>query len=555
MSEGGKSAGSGKPSLLKLLASDAPSGVVVALVALPLCLGIALASGAPLLSGLITGIVGGVVVALLSGSPLSVSGPAAGLTVIVLAGIEGLGYPAFLTAVVLSGIMQIGFGLLRGGVFGYYVPAAVIRGMLAAIGFILILKQVPHLVGFNADYMGDADFSQADGRNTFTEIPFAIGHMHAGSAIIGVVSLVLLFISDKLQWAKRVRWAPAPLIVVSLGIGLNYAFGSAAPDLQGRGDLLVSLPTAESGGIAGQALTLWSQMQLPDVGAITNSAVWTTAITIAIVASIETLLCVEAIDKLDPLKRESDTNRELFAQGVGNAVAGALGGIPMTAVIVRGSANVQSGAQSRLSSFVHGVLLVMSVLVLPHVLNLIPLASLAAILLHVGYKLAPLTLIKEVLTTARSRALAFGTTFLGILFTDLLIGVALGSVVSVFFILRASTQNAFSVKVKDDPPDGEQHMHRHIILGEHVPFLAKAQLRHALAELPNGSFVQIDASETRSIDADVVEVLHDFEVSAPDRNITVELRDVPAPVSLGGHGQVAKKAEKSADTDAQPELV
>ncbi|MCH9688412.1 MAG: SulP family inorganic anion transporter [Deltaproteobacteria bacterium] len=503
------------------LRHDAPAAVVVFLVALPLCLGIALASGAPLMAGLITGIVGGLLVSWLSGSPLSVSGPAAGLTVVVLSGIETLGsYEVFLMAVALSGIMQIGLGVIRAGIIAYYFPSNVIKGLLAGIGCILILKQIPHAVGFDADFEGDLDFLQPDGRNTFTEIPYALGHFNLGAVIIAAVGLLVVVLWARSRRLQSMRWLPGPLVVVTLGILLNEAFYSLAPSLANTGDLLVNL--GEGG--------LLSQLRLPDFSQWQNPDVYTIAATIAAIGSVETLLCVEAVDKLDPFKRSSNTNRELRAQGIGNFVAGMIGGIPMTAVIVRGSANVQSGGRTRMSAFLHSVLLVVAVLAVPWLLVKIPLAALAAVLLHVGYKLAPVSLFVRMYRRGWEQFIPFMVTILAILFSDLLKGVAIGMACAVFYILRANLATPYFMHSKAVTEDEDKRV-IHIELSENVTFLNKASVNRALQELPDHSVVEIDGSHATYIDRDVLELIEEFREAAPLRGIGVSVNSVPTPDS------------------------
>ncbi|MEM9461390.1 MAG: SulP family inorganic anion transporter [Myxococcota bacterium] len=500
------------------LGYDLPASVVVFLVALPLCLGIALASGAPLMAGLITGIVGGLVVAWLSGSPLSVSGPAAGLTVIVLSGIEELGsYEVFLLAVVISGVFQLLLGLVRAGLIAYYFPSNVIKGLLAAIGIILILKQIPHAIGFDGDYEGDMGFIQPDGRNTLTEIPYALGHFHLGAVVIALVGLGVLILWSRSERLKSIRWMPGPLVAVALGIGLNEMFGATLPDLANRGDLLVDLGKG----------SLLSEIRFPDLSALGNADVYVVGATIAAVGSVETLLCVEAVDKLDPFKRSSDTNRELTAPGVGNMVAGALGGIPMTAVIVRGSTNVQSGGRTPMAAFAHSLLLLGAVLAVPWLLTRIPLAALAAVLLHVGYRLAPVTLFMQMFRRGWDQFIPFLVTVLAIVFIDLLWGVAIGMACAVFYILKANLATPYFMHGKTATEDGRGVIH--IELSENVTFLNKASVNRALHQLPDGCAVELDGSHATYIDRDVLELIEEFRQSAPMRGIDVLLTHVPSP--------------------------
>lgn len=517
------------PSPLSQIKHDVPSSIVVFLVALPLCLGIALASGAPLFAGLITGIVGGVVVSWASGSQLAVSGPAAGLSAIVLAGITSLAdYRAFLLAVVLAGGLQLVLGFVRAGIIAYYFPSNVIRGLLAAIGALLILKQAPHALGLDTDFMGDEGFFGADARNTFSEIAYAITHLRWGALIVSAIGLGVLFGWDRIPEKRRPKWLPAPLIVVALGLGVNQVLLTSAPSLAISSEHLVALP-------AGGPSALIAALQFPDFTRITDIDVWQLALVLAIVASIETLLCLEAIDKLDPYKRVSPADRELKAQGLGNLVAGMIGGLPMTAVVVRGSANVQSGARTKMSSFLHGIWLLVAVLALPSVLNLVPLAALAAVLIHVGYKLSPVSLFRKMFALGWNQFLPFAATFVAILLTDLLKGVAIGLAISVFFILKRSMESPYFMSHHEKHADfGVPYVR--IELAEHVSFLHKAAVIKALQEIGHGSFVEIDGSRSRHIDRDVLEIIYDYRTESKLKNIQVELVEIPsigAPV--GGH--------------------
>lgn len=505
--------------LLSNLKTDLPSGLVVFLIALPLCLGIALASGAPLFSGLITGIVGGIVVGSLSGSKLSVSGPAAGLTVIVLSAIDSLGsYEGFLVAVVLAGIFQLIFGYIKAGIVSHYFPSSVIKGMLSAIGIILILKQIPHAVGYDADYEGDLDFTQPDGENTFTELLKALDYFELGAVIIFIVSIAILLIWDnpKLKSKQFFKLIPGGLVVVLIGIIINQIFILTSPELYLKSSHLVSIG-AESGLAA-----FFDKLAFPDFNYLFNKEVYVVAITIAIVASIETLLCIEAIDKLDPEKDVTSTNRELKAQGVGNIVAGLLGGLPLTSVIVRSSANLDAGAKSKLSAIIHGILIFIAVVFLTSFINLIPLASLAAILILVGYKLAKVQIFKKMYSIGWDQFLPFVITILAILFTDLLKGIGIGMVVSIFYILKNNYQHAFYFEKKKSADSKEIK----IKLSEDVTFLNKGNLLVTLRNIPNDTKVLIDGSKTRNIDHDVKEVIQNFIQSAEHRNIEVSLKSM-----------------------------
>lgn len=500
-------------SLIGTLKADLPASVVVFLVAVPLCLGIALASGAPLFSGIIAGIVGGLVVGSLSGSQLGVSGPAAGLAVIVLSAITTLGaFEAFLVAVVLAGAMQIAMGYARAGIIGYYFPSSVIKGMLAGIGLTIILKQVPHAVGHDATPEGSLGFAQSDGENTFSSLGQMLDFVEPGALIVTCVALALLLLWERPQ-IKRFKgavWIQGPLVAVVAGIALNEAFKVVAPSLALAPSHLVQIPAAD--GFSG----LLSLLTLPDFSQLANPAVYTTAITLAVVASIETLLCVEATDKLDPHKRITPTNRELKAQGVGNIVSGLIGGLPLTQVIVRSSANIQSGAQSKLSAILHGVLLLVAVVTIPTLLNRIPLAVLAAILFTVGYKLAKPALIRAIYRQGPQQFAPFAVTVVGILATDLLIGIGLGMAVAFFIILVNNYNNPFFVD--RDPTSAVR-----IELSEDVSFLNRAAVVRALAAIPAGAKVVIDASRSMNVDHDVYEIVKEFEQRAAAEGIDLTL--------------------------------
>lgn len=510
----------------KYLKNDVPSGLVVFLVALPLCLGIALASGAPLFSGIIAGIVGGTVVAFTSGSSLSVSGPAAGLTVIVHNAITGFGsYETFLMAVVLAGLIQIALGFLKAGIIGYYFPSNVIKGMLAAIGIILILKQIPHAIGYDVDNEGDFYFIQADGENTFSEIINSLNHIHPGAVIIAIVSLVILILWEQpfLKKYSFFKTIPGALIAVVVGILINEWFKSG--DLFLSGDKLVRLPVANS------AEEFIGQFTMPDFTALSNSQVYFTAITIAIIASLESLLSVEATDKLDPHKRNTPANRELKAQGLGNFVSGLIGGLPLTAVIVRSSANIHAGAKTKLSAIVHGVLLLSSVVLLASLLNKIPLSCLAALLIMVGYKLAKISLFRSMYKMGWDQFLPFVTTVIAIQFSDLLRGIAIGMAVSIFFILRNNYRRAYIYREEEKYEGGNIT----IQLAEDVTFLNKGSIVSTLDQLPTNSNVTIDGSKSHSIDADVLEIIHDFKSTAEHKNIKLELKNIPEFNGVAGH--------------------
>lgn len=492
---------------------DFPASIVVFLVAVPLCLGIALASGAPLFSGIIAGIVGGIIVGILSGSPLGVSGPAAGLAVIVLTAIQDLGaFDIFLLAVVIGGVIQLVLGYAKAGIIGYYFPSSVIKGMLAGIGVLIFLKQIPHAFGFDKVPEGTTSFQQEEG-NTFTEILAIFQHpenITTGAVIITLVSLAILILWEQ-KFMKKIsifRIIQGPLVVVVTGIVLAIVFNTI-PGLQLSGDHLVDIPVATNFEEMKGLLTF------PDFSAIGNSSVWLTGITIAVVASLETLLCVEATDKLDPYKRVTPTNLELKAQGIGNIVSGLVGGLPVTQVIVRSSANIQSGGRTKLAAIIHGFLLLISVLAIPIVLNMIPLASLAAILFLVGYKLAKPVLFKTMYKLGWTQFIPFIVTIVGIVFTDLLIGIGLGLVVAIFYILLNNFKRPFFFSADNHLNDGTIR----IELSEEVTFLNKAAILNTLKEIPENSKVIIDASRTETIDHDVLEIFEDFKQNAAYKKI------------------------------------
>jgi MFS superfamily sulfate permease-like transporter len=498
--------------LKKNLKKDIPSSIVVFLVALPLCLGIALASGAPLFAGLIAGIVGGVVVASISGSQLSVSGPAAGLTVIVLNSITDLGsYQIFLVAVVLAGIMQVILGIIKAGTIGNYFPSSVIEGMLAAIGLTLILKQLPHALGVDTDFFGDEGFFQQDHENTFTAISSAVSHLSIAALVISVLSVAVLIIWPKF---KKLSVVPAPLIVVVIGVVGALLFNGGAEAL--RSTQLVSIPVVKN------AADFFGLFSMPDFSALTNPKVYMVALTIAVVASLETLLSIEAVDKIDPIKRVSPTNRELVAQGAGNMVSGMLGGLPMTSVIVRSSANVNSGARTKMSAIFHGVLLLLSVLFIPKIINLIPYACLAAILLVTGYKLTRIALFKHMYHKGWDQFVPFVVTIVAVLLTDLLKGVAIGMAVSIFYLLRTNMRNVFFYKIQEE---GNKKNIR-IKLAEEVSFLNKAAIQVLLTGIPKETNVIIDGSNSRYIDPDVLETIFNYKHNAYTKGIIVTLEHI-----------------------------
>jgi MFS superfamily sulfate permease-like transporter len=505
------------------LKQDAPSSLVVFLVALPLCLGIALASGAPLFSGLIAGIIGGLIVAPLSGSPLGVSGPAAGLAVIVYGAIEELGaYPTFLAAVVVAGIVQVLLGVLKAGVIGYYFPSSVIKGMLSGIGIIIFLKQIPHAFGYDVDPEGDMSFIQQDGHNTFSEFKYMMEAISPSATLIAGLGLLIMILWER-PFMKKLSFTTiiqGPLVAVVTGILLKLYFdGKEGWEL--IGDHLVSLPETE--GLSG----FIGQFSTPDFSAFLNPAIYTIGITMAVVASLETLLCVEATDKLDPYKRVTPTNRELLAQGTGNIVSGLVGGLPITQVIVRSSANIQSGGRTKASATLHGALLLISAFAIPSILNLIPLAALAAILLIVGYKLAKPSMIVGMWKKGSNEFIPFAVTVVGIVLTDLLMGIALGLAVAIVSILWDN----FKVPYKFDIRNYNVGAPIKIEFSEVVSFLNKASIQQTLNTIPPNSTVLLDASQTLRMHPDVHEIIQEFKVNAATKDITLELIGFEATVS------------------------
>ncbi|WP_109833085.1 SulP family inorganic anion transporter [Reichenbachiella versicolor] len=505
-----------KTGLFDNLKYDIPASLVVFLVALPLCLGIALASGAPLFSGIIAGVIGGIIVGSISGSSLGVSGPAAGLAAIVLSAIEDLGsFDIFILAVVIAGAFQVLLGILKAGVIGYYFPNAVIKGMLSGIGIIIILKQIPHALGYDKDPEGDMSFIQPDGHTTFSELAYMLDSVTPGVMIVTAICMTILIIWEqpfikKLSFAKLI---PGPLVAVIAGVVLEWFF-DGIPSLDITEEHLVSIPVAKS------VPKFLDQFTTPDFSQLGNLHLYVVAFTIAVVASLETLLSVEATDKLDPEKRVTPTNQELIAQGCGNIVSGLIGGLPITQVIVRSSANIQIGAKSKLSAIVHGVLLMGCAIIIPHILNMIPLASLATVLLVIGYKLAKPSIFKEIYNKGLSQLIPYLITIIGIVFTDLLTGIGLGMIIAFVQILWIN----FKTPYHYDPDSQKSGEPIHIQLSENVSFLNKAGILNTLNLFKSGSHVIIDTTKTKTIHPDVIEMLDDFKnLQAPKRNIQVEI--------------------------------
>ena len=508
---------------------DLVAGIVVFLVALPLCLGIALASNAPPIAGLIAGIIGGIVVGSISGSHTSVSGPAAGLAAIVVAQLSALGsFEAFLLAVFMAGLLQIGLGIARAGSLSAFFPTSVIKGLLSAIGVLLILKQLPHVFGDDNDPEGEMAFFQPDGENTFSELFSALlANYHLGAALVGVSSVIILVLWNRIPYLKSI---PAALVVVAFGIGMQILFENADPEWSIQGNHLVIIPPADGG--------VMSYITFPDFSAWSDSGVYFAAVTIAIVASLETLLNLEAVDKLDPQQRNSPSSRELVAQGIGNTMSGLIGGLPITSVIVRSSVNVSIGAKSKLSAVFHGVLLVGSVLLFPALLNRIPLAALAAILLVTGFRLASPKLFKQMWSQGRYQFAPFIITLVAIVMTDLLIGVIIGLVVSLMFILNSSLRTPVR-RVVETKTTGDVV---HIELANQVSFLNRAALMQILDKAQTGAELLIDASESDYIDPDILGVIREFkEKTAPARGVKVRLSGFREKYNLANDGGTSEQ--------------
>jgi MFS superfamily sulfate permease-like transporter len=511
--------------IFKELKSDLPASIVVFFVAVPLCLGIALASGAPLFAGIIAGIVGGIVVGIASGSPLGVSGPAAGLAVIVLTSITAIGsWPAFLLAVVLAGILQLILGYAKAGFIAYFFPNSVIKGMLTGIGLLIILKQIPHALGYDKDAEGDLSYLQSDNSTTFSSITNALNAITPGAVLISAIAIAILIFWDKVLMKKHkiFQVIQGPIVVVVLGIAMNYMYQAGALNFSLAADQVVRLPVANS------LTEFFSFFTFPDFSAITNFKVWEVAVVLAIVASLETLLCVEATDKLDPYKRVTPTNRELKAQGLGNVLSGMIGGLPITQVIVRSTANITFGGKTKMSAILHGVFLLISAITIAGLLNMIPLASLAAILIIVGYKLAKPALFKQMYKLGWEQFIPFVATVAGILATDLLKGIAIGILFGIFYTLRHSYRNSHHMK-EVITTEEDQQVH-HIELAQEVSFFNKASVVRALEAIPANSRVIIDFSKSKSVAHDVIEIIQNYRINAKAKNIAVETVNFIEPV-------------------------
>ena len=528
---------------MKDLKYDIPAGIVVYLVALPLCLGIALASGAPLMSGIISGIIGGIIVGSLSGSSTSVSGPAAGLATVVLASITQLGsFETFSVALLIAGVLQLIIGCFKGGAIANYIPSNVIKGLLAAIGILLILKQIPKAMGYDIKHEDMFAFTQPNGENTFTHLFGSFTHFNVGTIIISLISIAVLLIWSKTP-LKKIKLLPPSLVVVVLGIFLTELF-TQFPDIVIEKDHLVNIPNESVNSIF--------SLKLPNFSGLINYNVWMVALTLAIVASLETLLNLEAVDNLDQHKRKSPPNRELIAQGTGNMLAGLLGGLPVTSVIVRSSVNIESGAKTKISAIVHGIILLLSILFLSPFLNKIPLAALAAILIVTGYKLAKLQIFKDVYAKGWNQFIPFIATVAGIIFTDLLIGVVIGLTISIFYLLKSNFKNPFKIQ-KERLYSNETIR---IELPNQVSFLNKATIKDTLWNIPENSQVIIDATNTNYIDNDVLEILKDFkEVVAPEKKIKLNKIGLKKEYQLADHIQFINVLDKATREQLTPEVI
>ncbi len=499
----------------KHFVTDIISGIVVFLIALPLCLGISMASGAPLFTGIIAGIVGGIVVGFVSGASINVSGPAASVALVILTAIQTLGsFDAVLIAVVVAGVFQIVLGFLKAGTIAYFFPNAMIKGILASIGLILILKQIPHAFGVDGVFEGIQSFWNNDGENTFSEIARIYGHVHWGAVTITLVCMALIIIWDKpaLKKFSFFKFFPSALAAVILSMALNEFFKTAAPTLALGAEHLVELPVAKS---ASDFLGFFS---FPDFSLLANPKIYGIALSITFIASLESLLSTEAGDKLDPYKRRTNTNRELKAQGIGNIVAGLIGGLPVTAVIVRTSANVGAGGRTKTATITHGIIMLLCIALIPGLLNKIPLAALAAVLFVVGSKLTSFSIYKSVFEQGKKQFLPFITTILVVMFTDLITGIMVGGSIAIFFVLRDNYKNAYL----HDKVSHDKENETRIKLAQETTFLNKADILLFLDHIPKNEKVIIDGSAAKFVHPDIFDIIDDFKEGAVNKNISVE---------------------------------
>ena len=527
--------------LLLNIKQDFPASLVVFLVALPLCLGVALASGAPLLSGLISGIIGGIVVGFLSQSHTSVSGPAAGLAAVVLSSIMQLGsFETFLLAVVIAGVLQVVMGIAKAGFIANYIPSNVIKGLLAAIGLILILKQIPHAFGIDKDVENDFTFFQQDGENTFSELLSIVNYFSWGSVVITILSMLVLIYWDKIS-IKSIKIIPVSLFVVILGVVCNAFFIYYFPSFAIETSHLVHIPKFDG---------VQSLLTFPNFSGIANYQVWVVAFTIAIVASLETLLNLEAVENIDPHKRQASPNRELFAQGIGNILSGLIGGIPITSVIIRSSVNINAGAASKVSTILHGLFLLISLILLSTIINLIPLASLASILILTGYKLTKVSLFRDMYKKGLNQFIPFVVTILAIVFTDLLMGVLIGLAVSIFYLLKSNFKNPFVLQKETLHIDEIVRME----LPNQVSFLNKASIKDTLWSIPNDSKIIIDATNTDFIDSDILEIITDFKQTiSKEKGIKLNILGLKEQYQLDDHIQFVNVLDKETQQKMQPD--
>ena len=502
--------------MLQNLKCDIPAGIAIFFIAIPLSLGIALASGAPLFSGLIASIIGGIVVAPLSRSALGISGAAAGLVIMMLTDIEKFGFTAFLCVVILAGVFQILMGLAKMGSIAHYFPSSVIKGMLSGIGIIIFLKQIPHAVGYDRDYEGDLEFFQSDNYSSFSELSHMMEFISPTAIFIAFISLVILILWEqpKLKSSNFFQVLHGALITIVVGVWINEFFQIFNPDLALKESHLVNLPVSTNIG------DLLQQMHSPDFSQFLNPEIYISALFLALLASVETLLSVEAVDRLDIYKRVTPPSRELIAQGIGNIVSGLLGGLPLTQVIIRSSINIQSGAKTKAAGFISGSLLLLTVVFIPEWLNKIPLASLASVLLVVGYKLTRPKTFKKMYRSGMYHFIPFIVTIFGLIFTNLVFGVLIGMSAALLSIVLENYKTAQYFR--------ETHIGNKIIfrLSEHVSFLNKATLKQTLDQLSANSEVVIDATRSKYIDYDVFEVIRDFKKEAPLKNIQLTLQNV-----------------------------
>lgn len=504
-------------------AADLRAAVVTSLVAFPLCIGIAITSGAPPLTGIVTGIIGGILVGLISQSPFMVTGPAAGLTAITISGVAALGsYRGFLAALVVAGAMQVALSVAGAGVLSYVVPLSVIKGMLAAVGVILILKQIPHAVGYSVDFVGDESFRQLNNENTFSGVISALERVHPGAATLTALSLILLIAWSRTTHARR--WVPGPLLIVVIGVALNAVFAAWRPTWALAGAQLVSLPVLTSWSDVGRVL------QGPEWSVLAHAEAWRVGLTIGLVASLESLLSLSATSRIDPYRREPSTNRELLAQGIGNTVSGLIGGLPMSGVVVRSAVNVDAGAKTKAAVMMHALLLLLAVALIPFVLNAIPLAALAAILLYTGYRLAHPSLLQHVWRQGWRQFTPFLVTAVAILVTDLLTGLIAGLAVGFLFVLLEHQRSVGYTVVS---PHGA--VLTRLRFNDTVSFLHKASLAEKLEGLPPGSRIELDGRHAKHLDHDVLELIHEFKETAKSRNIDYRLVGIPESTIMPSH--------------------